>query len=99
MTATLDRLKRIKHSHNYCSRVLTFAVVASVCLPGFILWWRDIPLADHLKSLVGFLLMCFAVLLYKIPHLAYYFNRWRFRKDADCLRLIGKWEQYKNIIA
>ena len=99
MTDTLEKLQQIKRSHDYYSRLLTFAVVAVFCLLGLILWWKDVPLPDHLKPLIGFLIMFTAFLVYKIPHLVYLLNCRRFRDHPDCLRLMGSWKEYKRHIS
>lgn len=99
MTETLEKLQQIKRSHDHCSRILTLAVVISFCLLGFVFWWQDVPLPDHLKPLVGFFLMFMAFLVYEIPHLVYYYNRWRFKEDSACLQLMGSWKEYKKNIS
>lgn len=98
MTETLEKLKQIKQSHDRCNRIFTLSIVIIFCLLGLVFWWQDLPLPDRLKSLVGFFIMFMAFVVYKIPYGVYHFNRWRFKQDPDCLRLMGSWQQYKKNI-
>ena len=96
---TLERLRRIRQSHDYYNRVLTVALAGAVCLTGFALWRAGVPLLDEYKPGVGLAIMFLAFVFYKIPYAAYRFNRRRYAADDESRGLMGHdWRQYKRRI-
>ena len=96
---TLERLRRIKQSHDHYNRVLTVALAGVVCAIGFVLWRAGVPLLDEHKPGVGLAIMFIAFVFYKIPYAAYRLNRRRYCADRDSLGLMGSgWRQYRRRI-
>ena len=96
---TLERLRRIKQSHDHYNRMLTVALAAVVCLTGLALWRAGVPLLDEYKPGVGLAIMFLAFVFYKIPYAAYRFNRRRYETDEESRNLMGPdWRQYKRRI-
>ena len=96
MSDTLSRLQQIKRRHDSFNRLITLLLSAFVCTIGFSLWLAKVPVLDEYKPGTGLVIMGFAALFYKTPHVAYWLNRRHFADDAETLRLMGdSWQDYK----